>query len=48
MQFKELQRNWDEFGKTDPLWAILSVPELKGNKWDVEEFSGRAESTLIP
>jgi SAM-dependent methyltransferase len=45
MDLNELQRNWDELGKTDPLWAILTSPDRKGGKWDPAEFfeSGRHE-----
>lgn len=25
MNLKELQKNWDGFGRTDPLWSILTV-----------------------
>ena len=38
MQIRELQVNWNEFGKTDPLWAILTEPGKEGNKWDLEDF----------
>jgi SAM-dependent methyltransferase len=38
MNLEELRANWNELGSTDPLWAILSVPEYKGNRWSVEEF----------
>ena len=38
MEIKELQRNWDSFGTTDPLWAILTVPNKRHNKWDQDEF----------
>src|SRR5262249_40122449 len=38
MNINELKKHWEEFGRTDPLWAILTDPELKGNKWDVQEF----------
>lgn len=38
MELKELQKNWNQFGKQDPLWAILSKPGKKGNKWTPEEF----------
>jgi SAM-dependent methyltransferase len=38
MNLEELRANWNELGSTDPLWAILSVPEYKGNRWRVEEF----------
>jgi SAM-dependent methyltransferase len=45
MDLNELQKNWDELGKVDPLWAILTDPSRKGGKWDPEEFfaSGRGE-----
>jgi len=33
-----LQKNWDAFGKTDPLWAILTDPTKRGGKWNLEEF----------
>lgn len=35
---KELQKNWQEFGRTDPLWAIIGWPDKKGNRWDINEF----------
>ena len=38
MDIKDLQRNWNEFGKTDPLWAILTLPNKKNNKWQLDEF----------
>jgi len=45
MDLNELQKNWHELGKIDPLWAILTSPDRKGGKWDVEEFfaTGRDE-----
>jgi SAM-dependent methyltransferase len=45
VDLKQLQKNWDEFGKIDPLWAILTSPDRKGGKWDTEEFfaAGRRE-----
>ena len=45
MELKELQRNWDILGKEDPLWAIITWQDKKGNKWDPTEFfaSGRQE-----
>lgn len=38
MDIKQLQRNWNAFGKSDPFWAVLTSPSKKGNKWQVEEF----------
>ncbi len=30
VELDELQRNWDELGKVDPLWAILTDPDKRG------------------
>lgn len=38
MDIKDLQKNWNEFGKMDPLWSILTSSDKKGNKWDIHEF----------
>ena len=43
MELDELQRNWDEFGKQDPLWAIRTEPDKRGGKWDLVEFFGSGE-----
>lgn len=45
MDLAELQRRWDRFGRTDPLWAVLSEPERRQGRWDPEEFfaTGRRE-----
>ena len=46
MDIKELQKNWDEFGKTDPLWSILASPDKKGNKWGIDEFFATGEREI--
>ena len=40
-----LRRDWEELGESDPLWAILTTPEKKNNRWNVEDFfqTGRDE-----
>jgi len=38
LSLKDLQENWDKFGKIDPLWSILTDPHKKGNKWQIDEF----------
>ncbi len=45
MDLKELQKNWDEFAKTDPLHAIYR-PDEKGKKWDLEEFFKLGEKEI--
>ena len=49
MRLARLRRHWDEFGRTDPLWAILTAPDKKGNRWSVDEFlaTGREEIAAL-
>lgn len=39
------RRDWDEIGRLDGLWAILSDPAKRHGGWDVDEFlaTGRRE-----
>lgn len=46
MNLDQLQRNWDDLGATDPLWAILAYPDRHGNKWTPEEFFATGEEWL--
>jgi len=38
MEFTELRRHWDAFGKRDALWAILTHEGNRDRRWDVAEF----------
>jgi len=38
MDMTELQRNWDLFGKTDPLWSILNDRRRQNGRWNEKEF----------
>lgn len=38
MKLDDLKKNWDQFGKDDPYWAILTNPDKKGNQWDEKDF----------
>ncbi|MFQ5844108.1 MAG: methyltransferase domain-containing protein, partial [Planctomycetota bacterium] len=44
-RLEELRFCWNRFGETDPLWAVLSHRDKRGNRWDAEEFfrTGRRE-----
>ncbi len=33
-----LRRTWEELGRRDALWAIVTVPTKRGNKWLLGEF----------
>ena len=45
MDLRGVSQNWNEFGKQDPFWAILTNEKCRGNRWNVEEFfeTGRSE-----
>jgi ubiquinone/menaquinone biosynthesis C-methylase UbiE len=38
MELTHLRKNWEELGQKDPMWAILSDPNMKGRKWDPAAF----------
>lgn len=38
MDFEDVQRDWTQLGKDDPLWAVLVKPGAKDGRWDVDEF----------
>jgi SAM-dependent methyltransferase len=45
MDLRGLAWNWEQFARTDPLWAIVTFPEKRGGRWTPEEFfaTGRTE-----
>ncbi len=45
MSLDKLRKNWEQFGRDDPYWAILTDPTKRGQKWDIEAFyrSGQQE-----
>ena len=38
MEIEELRTSWDELGRRDPLWAILTKASARGNRWNRDEF----------
>ena len=46
MRLSRLQRHWDEFGRRDPYWAILTDPSKKGTRWDIDEFFKTGEREI--
>lgn len=46
MGVRRFQKQWNELGKKDPLWAILTHPEKKGNKWKKDEFFRTGEEDV--
>lgn len=50
MTFEKQAATWNELGKKDPLWAILSHPAMEDGKWALKSFflSGQLEiETLL-
>jgi SAM-dependent methyltransferase len=49
MNLEEINKNWTALGTTDPMWAILTDPAKKGNRWSPEEFfeTGRHDIKTI-
>jgi tRNA/tmRNA/rRNA uracil-C5-methylase (TrmA/RlmC/RlmD family) len=35
---KKIKKNWNELGKADSFWSILTAPDKKGNKWEINDF----------
>ncbi len=46
MSLKALQHNWHIFGKLDPLWAILTLPNKQGGKWQLDEFFATGQQEI--
>ena len=37
-------RDWEELAEVDPLWAVLSDPERRGGRWQLDEFLATGEA----
>jgi glycosyltransferase involved in cell wall biosynthesis/ubiquinone/menaquinone biosynthesis C-methylase UbiE len=35
---RKIQQSWDQFGREDPFWAVLTNPDKKGGRWSEAEF----------
>ena len=48
-RFRTQAKNWEAFGRRDPLFGVLSDPTKLDGRWDVDEFfeSGRAHVTKL-
>jgi len=43
MDLEALKKNWEELGRSDPFWAILSDPDKRAGGWDPVEFFATGE-----
>ena len=46
MHVEGMATNWTKWAEEDPLWAILTDPEKKGGRWDVQEFFESGKTTV--
>ena len=38
MDLKSLSDNWNRWGEMDPMWAVLTNPQHRGNQWEANPF----------
>lgn len=43
---KHVLKSWESLAKHDPLWAIMSHPDKKDNKWEMDEFMETGQSEV--
>jgi SAM-dependent methyltransferase len=43
MSLDRVRSTWESLGRTDPMWAVISDPQKRGNLWDAEEFYANGE-----
>ena len=46
MKLHQTRRHWDKLAETDPLWAVLTASDKKGNRWPIEEFFASGRDTV--
>lgn len=46
MALKHVQKTYEKLGAEDPLYAVLSFPELKGNRWNPDDFFARGRDEI--
>jgi ubiquinone/menaquinone biosynthesis C-methylase UbiE len=46
MSLKHVKETFEEAGRTDPMYAVLTVHDRRGGKWDPAEFFGRGKSEI--
>lgn len=46
MSVRRLQHEWETLAGIDPLWAIVSDPAKRGNRWDQEAFFASGQGVV--
>lgn len=45
-QFLHLKQVWETLGDQDPLWAVVSHPDKRGGRWNLDEFLATGEADV--
>src|SRR6185295_16254309 len=45
-RFDRVRRTWNYLGASDPLFAILSEPQKRGNRWELESFFATGQNEI--
>jgi ubiquinone/menaquinone biosynthesis C-methylase UbiE len=40
------RRHWNLLARTDPLWAVLTEPDRRGNRWKIDEFFATGQENV--
>jgi SAM-dependent methyltransferase len=46
MPIRENRQAWEDWGRVDPLWAILTRPDARGGRWDLDAFFESGQQTI--
>ncbi len=46
MKLEDVQKHWTAFGETDPMWAIMSDPDKRNGRWDLDDFFRTGENHI--
>ena len=46
MKLRSQQNQWDQLGRADPLWAILTEPGKRNGGWDEAEFFATGQNEI--
>jgi len=46
MTLDRLQRDWNDLAEVDPLWSILSEPDKRDGRWEIDAFFATGEHEI--
>jgi SAM-dependent methyltransferase len=45
-EWRSVAHTWEALARNDPLWAVLSEPDKRGRKWDLQAFLATGEEFI--